>query len=307
MNSDPGPRPELTWLPVDRLDVDPAYQRSLDTPKSRRLIARIAGNFRWAAFQSILATPNGPERWWLIDGQHRAAAARLAGLSLVPAVVVHELATKDQALAFVSANADRNPVPPQAVFYAKLVAGDAAALELQAVCAATGIELLRYPLAAAKTPQGKTSAIPALQKVQRNFPAVWRAAIAAVGAWGGGRRGALRGEIFYGAARFLHRHGDEAALAAALRRVGLGRLEEAIALANGMGAAAAAIAELLATRRAAAPTQPAAPAERAAPPQPAVPVGMFRFADDPRARREGGSPGRLPTPQVGQAQRSVLA
>lgn len=85
---DPGPRPELTWLPVGRLDIDPAYQRAIDTRRSQRLIGKIAANFRWAAFQAILAGPSGPERWLIIDGQHRvAAAARRYGLAATTAAI----------------------------------------------------------------------------------------------------------------------------------------------------------------------------------------------------------------------------
>ena len=44
---DYGKRPELTWLPVDRLDVDPAYQRSLDTPGGKRLVQSCYWVVRW--------------------------------------------------------------------------------------------------------------------------------------------------------------------------------------------------------------------------------------------------------------------
>lgn len=104
---DVGPLPDLAWLPVEKLDVDPAYQRTLDTPRSRALVARIAAAFRWARFQAILAAPAAPDRWLIIDGQHRVTAARQIGLARVPAVVIPVLTTAEQAAAFVGANRDR--------------------------------------------------------------------------------------------------------------------------------------------------------------------------------------------------------
>src|ERR1700681_2137608 len=136
--TDPGPVPDLTWLPVDRLDVDPTYQRTLDTPGGKRLVAQIAENFRWAMFQAILATPGNPERWLIIDGQHRIAGARLAGVTSVPAVVLPGLSQDDQAAAFVGANR-RVPVSAQAVYHARVAAGDADAMTLARLCKAAGI------------------------------------------------------------------------------------------------------------------------------------------------------------------------
>jgi hypothetical protein len=43
-----GPRPELTWLPVDRLRIDPGYQRRADLPAGNRLIRKIAEEFDWS-------------------------------------------------------------------------------------------------------------------------------------------------------------------------------------------------------------------------------------------------------------------
>jgi hypothetical protein len=105
--SDPGPKPDLYWLPIDKLDVDPAYQRTLDTKASQKLIQKIADGFRWISFQAILATPVGQgdnKRWLIIDGQHRVAAARLRTIENVPAIVVAEASQSEQAAAFVGAN-----------------------------------------------------------------------------------------------------------------------------------------------------------------------------------------------------------
>ena len=36
-----GPRPELAWLPVKMLSVDPAYQRTLNSRAGRQAVFRI--------------------------------------------------------------------------------------------------------------------------------------------------------------------------------------------------------------------------------------------------------------------------
>jgi hypothetical protein len=149
--SDPGPRPDLYWLPVDKLDVDPAYQRTLDTKASQKLIQKIADTFRWISFQAILATPQGPKgdrRWLIIDGQHRVAAARLREIEHIPAVVVAEASQAEQAAAFVGANRDRVPVSAQALFHARLVAGDDECRDIAQICATAGIQLYRHNMAA---------------------------------------------------------------------------------------------------------------------------------------------------------------
>ena len=88
--TDAGPEPDLAWLPVARCRVDSAYQRSILSKNSQALIGRISTNFRWAAFQAVLATPDPKEEGWflILDGQHRVEAARRRGFPRVPAVVV---------------------------------------------------------------------------------------------------------------------------------------------------------------------------------------------------------------------------
>ena len=125
---DAGKLPELAWLPTDRLDVDPAYQRKLDSVRSQRQIARIAANFRWSCFQAISATPAPDQRWLIIDGQHRVAAARLIKIKHLPSVVIPDADQAAQAEAFVWANKERSPVSAQALYHARLVARRTAAL-----------------------------------------------------------------------------------------------------------------------------------------------------------------------------------
>jgi hypothetical protein len=285
-----GKRPELTWLPVDRLDVDPAYQRSLDTPRGKRLVQKIVDNFRWASFQAILAAP-AAERWLIIDGQHRVRAARLIGLGLVPAVVIHDLSQADQAAAFVGANRDRVAVSAQALFHARVAAGEAAALTVARLCAAAGIEVARSNQAANSIVAGKTAAVPALLYMLRTYGETnTGTAIAAVAAAYGMDRGTLRSPFFIAAARYISDgSGSEGELRAALVRIGWRKLEAAGA---GLGGYTM-VPAILALLRGSSSAEPEPPKHV---PVASDAVPSFRppqqrgFRDDPRAKADHGSP-----------------
>ncbi len=251
MSGPGGALPELAWLPVDKLDANPEYQRTLDTARSQKLIARIAAEFDWRRFGALIAAPNGEDRWWLVDGQHPAAAARVRGdIAHLPAVVHAHAGLGELAAAFVGANRDRVPMSRQAMFRAQLVAGDAQAVRLKAMCDAAGFELLPYHAAAAQWPAGKTAAVPALLSLLRDYGtgATTERAILAVGTAWRHRPGALRGELFHAAAMWLHRRGanSRGLLDAALARLDIRKVEETVhATAGGQGSRHAAVFELL--------------------------------------------------------------
>lgn len=225
---DPGPRPELTWLPIDRLDIDESYQRSLGTPRGKRQVRKIAEGFRWAKFQAILAAPEPgvSDRWLIIDGQHRVAAARQVGLPLVPAVVIHGIGREEQAAAFVGANRDRVAVSAQALFHARVAAGDPEALAVKRLCDKAGILIVRHNQAASQVPAGQTAAVPALLRlVKEHGEERAGEAVAAVAECFGRFHGALRSPFFLAAGRFLAERGTPAEIRRALTAVGWQRLE----------------------------------------------------------------------------------
>jgi hypothetical protein len=227
--SDPGPKPDLYWLPIDKLDVDPAYQRTLDTKASQKLIQKIADGFRWISFQAILATPVGQgdkKRWLIIDGQHRVAAARLRTIENVPAIVVAEASQSEQAAAFVGANKDRVPVSAQALFHARLVAGDEECRDVAQICAVAGIQLYRHNMAAKQFKPGWTAAIPAMLTARRKYGAAVAAeAISAVAECFGTIPAGLRSPFFLAAAKFMADGGSPATLRTGLRKLGIAGLD----------------------------------------------------------------------------------
>lgn len=199
---DPGKKPDLRWLKVDRLFVDHRYQRTLESTRSQKLVAAIAANFRWLAFQAIQATADPRTGGWLvIDGQHRVEAARLAGIAEVPAVVVDAVSLADQATAFVRANTDRVQVNLFALHRASVLAKDPRALAIDRTCKAAGIEIPAYPIPADKLKPGQTLALATIAHLPGRYgEAVAVEALTAVARAYAQRSGALRAAVIQAAA-----------------------------------------------------------------------------------------------------------
>lgn len=164
-----GKGPELAWLPIDRLDVDPAYQRSVESTRSKHLIAKVAQEFRWARFGVVLAAKNG-DRWTVIDGQHRVMACKLRGdITHVPSVVFPQTTVAEAAADFVAVNRDRVAVNPLSIHKAMLAAGDPRAKEVETLCTVNGVKICRYPVPANKLKPGETLALSTILSMVRNF------------------------------------------------------------------------------------------------------------------------------------------
>lgn len=202
---DPGPTPELAWLPVERLRVDHRYQRSIESDRSQRLIKRITAEFRWLSFQAILATidreaPDGPG-WLILDGQHRTEAARRVGIKQVPAVVVTAADVAEQAQAFVRTNLNRVTINQFAIHHARVASGDEGALDIDRVCRAAGLAVPKYPIQADRLEPGQTLALGTIAKIiaELGVPASIGLLKAIAGAWRQ-HPGYLRASLFKGVA-----------------------------------------------------------------------------------------------------------
>lgn len=161
--ADYGARPELAWLPVTKLAVDPSYQRTLDSARSQAVISRVVAQFRWASFQAILATRSG-NCYLIIDGQHRVEAAKRLGIMEVPSVVLPPIDQAEQAAAFVRANVDRVTVNPYAMHYAQIAAGEPRALAIAEACRYAGLSIPRYPIQTSALAAGQTLALGTIGK-----------------------------------------------------------------------------------------------------------------------------------------------
>lgn len=138
--------PLLKWIAVDELVVDPRYQRDLVVGRTGgKNVVRIAREFEWTKFATVIVAPLKPKGYAIVDGQHRVTAAALRGIKKVPCqVVIADVAA--QAGAFAAINANVTEMSPMQVHAAKVAAGDKRAGALMDVCRQAAVTVLRYPL-----------------------------------------------------------------------------------------------------------------------------------------------------------------
>lgn len=137
-----GMLPALQYLLPQQLEIDAAYQRSLDSEQSQMLVRAIAQHWNWDLCQPLVVARRPDGKLYVIDGQHRLAAARLRGdIPQLPAVVVQYDSVEDEAASFVLLNQQRKPLSKLDLFKAAVASGDTTAGAIVAAMDAAGIRL----------------------------------------------------------------------------------------------------------------------------------------------------------------------
>ncbi|MCK1503085.1 ParB/RepB/Spo0J family partition protein [Bradyrhizobium sp. 188] len=162
-----GERPELQWLKIAKLRIDPRYQREIGRRGGDNIVA-IAPAFKWAKFAPVVVAPIADGLFAIIDGQHRTTAAALRGFESVPCVII-QVDGAEQADAFVAINANVTAMSPLQLHAARLAAGNSDAADLTEVCRAADVTICRYPVPANKMKPGETLAVGMLQAVLAKF------------------------------------------------------------------------------------------------------------------------------------------
>ena len=160
---DLGAVPDLRWLPIERLVVDDSYQRQIGGA-GRKNVRRIAENFSWSKFSTVVVAPVAGGGYAIIDGQHRTTAAALLGFAEVPCQIIIA-SHAQQAEAFGAINGSVTAMSNLALFAARVAAGDAEAAALAEACSSCGVEILRYPIQASRLKAGQTIATGALVRI----------------------------------------------------------------------------------------------------------------------------------------------
>ena len=139
-----GRMPVLQNLLPSELLIDPTYQRTLDTAPSQSLVRKIAMFWNWDLCQPLVVARRDNGELYVIDGQHRLAAARLRGdIAQLPAVVVHYATQADEAASFVHLNQERRPLSKLDVFKAAIASGDTQSCAIADALAAAGLSVAR--------------------------------------------------------------------------------------------------------------------------------------------------------------------
>jgi hypothetical protein len=126
---------ELNWLKVAELQIDRRYQRNV----SQKKVVEMARRWSWIACGAITVALRGDCSWWVIDGQHRVAAAQMRGdIDLIPCIMFEMDDTPAEAQAFVDTNTNRKMPTVVNKFNALLHAGDRIAEDVQEMISRTG-------------------------------------------------------------------------------------------------------------------------------------------------------------------------
>ena len=138
-----GAPPSIEWVAVGELLVDDSYQRSIETEPSRRLIASMPPD---GIGGSACPWPFRAEKSrYVIDGQHRLAAAKLRrDIPHLPCSVATYDGAADEAGMFVAANRARRAINRLDDFHAALIAGDEDAIEVNRVVVEAGLRVSRH-------------------------------------------------------------------------------------------------------------------------------------------------------------------
>ena len=130
--SNPGPVPDFRWIEIEKLVVDPQYQREIGR-RGRANVQTIANTFDWCKFAPVIVAPIEGGRYAVVDGQHRTTAAALLKIESVPCQIIIADRAK-QAQAFAALNGAVTKTTAQQLFHAKVAAADKNALEIMEVC-----------------------------------------------------------------------------------------------------------------------------------------------------------------------------
>jgi len=144
--------PSIEMRHPSELRVDDSYQRSIDTGPSRKLIAGMARDWDWRLCVPLMVSRR-EDGLYVIDGQHRLAAANMRGdIPFLPCCISTYDGPADEARMFVAANRSRRAVNHLDDFHAAIVANNDDAIEINNLVVGAGLRVSR------KT--GKTSWIP---------------------------------------------------------------------------------------------------------------------------------------------------
>ncbi|MFN3424855.1 MAG: hypothetical protein ACK40C_09150 [Novosphingobium meiothermophilum] len=170
--------PTLEWVAVDRLAVDPAYQRATDTHASRRIIGGMVKCWDWALCQPLVVARRSDGSLFILDGQHRWEGASQRGdVPHLPCVILSNFDHAAEAETFVALNTKRQRLSQTDLFNAMLAAGDETAKQTATIIAETGWKIARGSNAASYG-AGYLACAPMLANAARvHGPAVVRNAL----------------------------------------------------------------------------------------------------------------------------------
>lgn len=199
-----GNMPSLQWCRLDQLQIDEAYQRSIDTPGSQSMIRTIARNWNWDLCQPLFVARRLDTRMYVVDGQHRLAAARMRGdINQLPCIISMTDGPAQEAMLFSEFNRRRRPPSQLDLYFADLAAGEPVAADINCALLAAGLSMSKHTNAASFKP-GQVMNIAGLRGCHRmhGLDVLTVALMAMAKAWPG-RRLQYAGTLFPGIAEIV--------------------------------------------------------------------------------------------------------
>ncbi len=151
--------PTNDYILVSKIRIDPTYQR--DTVP--RWVNRLVANWDRYSIGMICVSLRDDGFYYVLDGQHRFAAAVELGIDLLPAEIWHRLAIPDEARIFVARN-DTRPVRLIDKFLASVKGGEPDQCEILKIVHAAGWEINR------DTRDGNVRAVGVLERIYGASP-----------------------------------------------------------------------------------------------------------------------------------------
>lgn len=167
-----GVMPVLQYALPAQLQIDPSYQRSIESYDSQALIRKIAMKWDWDLCLPLVVSRRGDGSLYVIDGQHRLAAARLRGdIEQLPCVVGNYADAAQEAAAFTQINQQRRALGTLDLFRAALTGGDDEAIDIYRAMEAARLSLAPHTNWASWQP-GQVCQIGAIRKAWRKWGSV---------------------------------------------------------------------------------------------------------------------------------------
>lgn len=162
----PGTPARMQWLPLAALVVDDRYQRTIARAGTPNVLRILAG-FDWRKFTPVVVTPVADGVYAIIDGQHRATAALMhPAVTEVPCMVI-DVTPEEAAACFAAINGQVTRITQGQLWRARVLAGEPAALEVQAVLAAADARVMAYKAPTNDYHPGDTLALGTIERMVR--------------------------------------------------------------------------------------------------------------------------------------------
>lgn len=146
--------PTTDYISVGSIAIDPLYQRAVES----RWVRHLADNWDDNAVGLICVSLRADGLHYVIDGQHRHAAAQQLGLEYLPAEVWRNLSIPEEALMFLQRNEVR-PVRRVDKFLAAVEAGSPDQCEILKLVEAAGWQI------SDESRDGNIRAVAALERI----------------------------------------------------------------------------------------------------------------------------------------------